>query len=343
LKAKITIKSIAKELGVSNSTVSKALNDSTEISLEMRKKIKAFADFHNYRPNKLAIKLRNNKTMVIGIVIPEIVHHFFSRVISGVEKVAKGRGYNVMICLSNESYEKEVLNLKMLTDGSVDGLLVSIAKETLEKGYFNHFKELKNYNIPLVLFDRVSSEQVLCDKVIIDDVGGGFKATKHLLDIGCKKIALISTPDYVTVGALRKKGYLKALTENSIDVDERLMIHVNESLGIYEQINNMFDSKYNMPDGIFAVNEIYAATAIKIAKERGLQVPNDIAIIGFTDGIISEFSTPTLSTVDQHGFMMGEIAGEMLLNRIQDKNKETRFERKVISTNLKIRESTRKE
>lgn len=343
MKAKITIKSIAKELGVSNSTVSKALNDSTEISLEMRKKIKAFADFHNYRPNKLAIKLRNNKTMVIGIVIPEIVHHFFSRVISGVEKVAKGRGYNVMICLSNESYEKEVLNLKMLTDGSVDGLLVSIAKETLEKGYFNHFKELKNYNIPLVLFDRVSSEQVLCDKVIIDDVGGGFKATKHLLDIGCKKIALISTPDYVTVGALRKKGYLKALTENSIDVDERLMIHVNESLGIYEQINNMFDSKYNMPDGIFAVNEIYAATAIKIAKERGLQVPNDIAIIGFTDGIISEFSTPTLSTVDQHGFMMGEIAGEMLLNRIQDKNKETRFERKVISTNLKIRESTRKE
>ena len=128
MKSKITIKSIAKELGVSNSTVSKALNDSAEISVETREKIKAFANFHNYKPNNLAIKLRNNKSMVIGIIIPEIVHHFFSRVISGVEKIANGRDYNVMVCVSNESYDKELLNIKMLIDGSVDGLLVSISK-----------------------------------------------------------------------------------------------------------------------------------------------------------------------------------------------------------------------
>ena len=154
--SKITLKDIAKELGYSKSTVSKALNDSHEISEETRLKIKAFADFYKYKPNSLALKLRNRKTMVIGVVIPEIVHHFFSRVISGIEKIVNEKGYNVMICLSNESYDKEVLNINMLADGSVDGLLVSIAKETLERNSFDHFSELMNDDIPLVLFDRIS-------------------------------------------------------------------------------------------------------------------------------------------------------------------------------------------
>lgn len=342
MKYKITIKDIAKELGVSISTVSKALKDSHEISEETRKKIKAFANFYHYKPNSLALKLRNKKTMVIGIIIPEIVHHFFSRVISGIEKTANERGYNVMICLSNESYDKELLNINMLADGSVDGLLISIAKETLEKKEFNHFKELINDEIPFVLFDRVSDE-IACDKVLVDDAGGGYKATNHLIDIGCKRIALLTTPDHVNVGTQRRLGYIRALEENNRKINNDLIIKINESFDIAEQIKKLLNSPDKLPDGIFAVNEIYAATAMKIAREKGLNVPEDIAVIGFTDGLISEFSTPSLSTVAQHGFTMGEQAADLLLNRIQKKeNAENDFERKVISTNLKIRNSTQK-
>jgi len=340
MKSKITLKDIAKELSVSISTVSKALNDSHEISEELREKIKAFADFYHYRPNSLALKLRNNKTMIIGVIIPEIVHHFFSEIISGVEKFANGRDYNVMICLSNESYEKEKLNLKMLANGSVDGLLVSIAKETLEIGNFDHFKDLEDYNIPLVLFDRVSDE-IHCDKVIVDDTGGAYKATKHLIEIGCKRIAIITTPDFVNVGALRTEGYIKALEEDGRKVSHDLIYKVSEKSNIHDQIEVFFNELDEMPDGVLAVNEIYAAIAMKIIKEKDLKIPEDVAIIGFTDGLISAFSTPALSTVAQHGYMMGEHAAELLLDRIQkNDSNEVKFERKVISTDLRIRKST---
>lgn len=341
MRPKITIKDIAKELDVSSSTVSRALKDSPEISEETRKKVKAFADLYNYRPNMLAQKLRNNKTMVIGIIIPEIVHHFFSKVISGIEKIANERDYNVMICLSNESYEKEKLNVQMLANGSVDGLLVSIAKETLEKGDFDHFKKLQAYNIPLVLFDRVSDE-VASDKVIVDDFGGGYKATKHLVDMGCKKIAILSTPDYVNVGALRTKGYIKALGESNMVVEDKLIFKVDDKSDLTKQISRFMDNKKIRFDGLLGVNEIYAAIAIKIAKEKGIDVPNELAVIGFTDGLISQFSSPALSTIKQHGTTIGEQAAELLLDRIQHKDKDKIYERKVISTDLIIRKSSQK-
>ena len=341
MKSKITLKDIANELSVSTSTVSKALHNSREISKELREKIKAFAKFYHYRPNSLALKLRNSKTMIIGVVIPEIVHHFFSEIISGVEKFANGKDYNVMICLSNESYQKEKLNIEMLANGSVDGLLVSIATETLELGNFNHFKVLEDYSIPLVLFDRVSDD-IHCDKVIVDDVGGAYKATRHLIEDGCERIAILTTPDFVTVGALRTKGYLRALKEGGRIIDESLIIKVNEKFDINKQIEVLINQS-DLPDGIFAVNEIYAAKVMKIVKEKKLRIPEDIAIIGFTDGLISEFSTPALSTVAQHGFMMGEYAAEILLERIQKpKRNEESYKRKVISTNLRIRNSTKK-
>lgn len=329
-------------MGISTSTVSRALKNSPAISEETRQKVRAFADLYHYKPNTFALRLRSNKTMVIGVIIPEIVHHFFSKVISGVEKIANSRDYSVMICLSNESYEKEVLNMKMLADNSVDGLLVSIAKETLEKGDYSHFKELKDYDIPLVLFDRISDE-IDCDKVIVDDIGGGYKATSHLKDMGCNKIALLTTPDHVNVGALRSIGYKKAIEDHNMKFDNNMMVKVNESFDISEQIESLFIESSNFPDGIVAVNEIYAARAVKVAKSKGLRIPEDIAIIGFTDGLISEFSSPELSTVVQHGFMMGELASDLLLDRIQqNKSDKDNFERKVISTNIKIRKSTQK-
>lgn len=342
MKTKITIKDIAKELDISASTVSRALQDNKSISEETRQKVQAFAKLYNYKPNKLALKLRNRKTMVIGVIIPEIVHHFFSEIIYGVEKVANNNDYNVMICLSNESYAKEVLNMKMLADGSVDGLIISIAKETLQKGDFDHFHELLGSNIPLVLFDRVTDE-IECDQVIVDDIGGGYNATKHLIDTGMRQIAILTTPDYVNVGRLRTEGYKKALEEYSITVEEDLILRIKDDDSFREQIAAFFERDFEYPLGVFAVNEIYAATAMKIAKKKGLSIPEDVAIIGYTNGLISEFVSPSLSTVVQHGFTIGERAAELMLQRISTSEQEIKkFEKRIITTDLNIRGSSQK-
>ncbi len=337
MKPRITLKKIAREFGVSISTVSKALKDSHEISEETRGKIKAFADYYHYKPNNLALQLRNQKTSVIGVIIPEIVHHFFSTVINGIEKYATEKGYNVMICLSNESYEKEVSNMGVLTNGSVDGLIVSIARETQQNQNFKHFEALITDDFPLVLFDRINDD-IKCDKVIIDDIGGAFKATDHLIEIGSKRIALITTQDFITVGSLRREGYLKALKSKEIEVDENLIYKIDDKEDLYEQIKKVINVA-NPPDAILAVNEIYAAIALKIAREQRLNIPKDIAIIGFTSGLISEFTSPALTSVVQHGYLMGKQAAELLINRIEHKAPEE-FQKSVISPDLKIRKST---
>ncbi|WP_298370665.1 LacI family DNA-binding transcriptional regulator [uncultured Lutibacter sp.] len=338
MKTRITLKKIATEFGVSISTVSKALKGSHEIGEELRGKIQAFANFYNYKPNNLALQLRNQKTSVIGVVIPEIVHHFFSTVIDGIEHYANKKGYNVMVCVSNESYEKEVLNFNVLTNGSVDGLIVSVARGTQESKNYKHLEALVKDEFPLVMFDRIINE-IECDKVLIDDIGGACKATEHLIEIGKKRIALLSTEDFVSVGLLRKEGYIKALYHAGYKVEDDLIYKLDDSKDLKEQIKKLFEDP-NMPDAILAVNEVYAANALVIAQEKGLSIPKDIAIMGFTSGLISEFTSPPLSCVEQHGYLMGEQAAELLIDRIEHKeNKE--YKREVISTNLKIRKSTK--
>lgn len=337
MKRKVTIKTIAKELGVSTSTVSKALRDSHEISTETKEKIKAFADLYNYKPNSLALQLRNQKTKVIGVILPKIVHHFFSTVIKGIERGASEKGYHIMVCFSNESYQREVDNLKVLSNGSVDGLLISLANGTLENRNFTHIQELVNEEIPLVMFDRVLS-WISCDKVIVDDLGAGYKATKHLIEKGRNKIAIVSTPEHVNVGLLRKRGYEKALKEFDLDSNDKLALEVDEKFDIQDQIEKVFDLDI---DAIFAVNEIYAALAIKIAKNKGIRVPEDISVVGFTDGLISEYSSPSITAIVQHGFIMGKQAVELLIDRIENEGEVVPPRTKVISSDLKIRESSR--
>jgi len=337
MKKKITIKTIAKELGVSTSTVSKALKDSHEIGKETKDKIQAFANYYNYKPNSLALQLRNKKTKVIGVILPKIVHHFFSTVIKGIEAVASEKGYHIMVCFSNENYKKEVETLRVLSNGSVDGLIVSIANETLENKDFNHFFELLDDDIPLVLFDRVVDD-ISCDKVVVDDVGAGYKATKYLIKNGCKKIALITTPNHVNVGTLRRLGYEKALIESYIKTDRSLILEINEKENIKNQIEKVFEQEI---DALFAVNEIYAANYMRIAKEKGMHIPNDISIIGFTDGLISEYSSPSITTIAQHGFTMGKQAVELLIERIENKADFFTPKKIVISSDLKLRESTK--
>ncbi|MGB7842832.1 MAG: LacI family DNA-binding transcriptional regulator [Salinimicrobium sp.] len=339
MKPKLTLKQIARELDVSVSTVSKALRDSIEISEETRQKIKAFAKLYNYKPNNIALSLKNRKTHTIGIILPEIIHDFFSTVISGAEEVANKRGYNVIICLSNNSFDREVMNMEILANGSTDGFILSIAKETQQKGDYHHLKEAISQGMPVVLFDRVVDE-VECDKVIIDDTAGAKKAVQHLIDIGCKKIGVVTTVDYVSVGKFRTEGYRQALNENQIPLDENLILKIEDVDNSEEQIINFL--KEREMDGLFAVNEQFCASAIKGFNKKGLSVPDDVSVIGFSDGELSKRFIPGMTTINQHGAAIGARAAELLINRLEKPvDSEEKFETSVIETSLVKRESTR--
>lgn len=339
MKKKITLKQIAKELDVSISTVSKSLRNSPEIGEETRLKVQAFAKFYHYKPNNIALSLKNRKTKTIGIIIPEIVHHFFSTVINGVEQVANENGYSVVICLSDDSFDKEVLNMELLANGSIDGFIMSLSKETQYKGDFHHITEVINQGMPVVMFDRVTNE-VFCDKVIIDDKQAAYEAVQSLIDKGRKKIALVTTVDYVSVGKLRTDGYIKALLDNNLPFDEHLIIKIEDIDTCEIIIGKLLEEE--AIDAVFAVNEIFAVTCIKTANKIGLNVPKDLAVIAFTDGMISKYSTPTITTVSQSGIKMGNRAAKIIIDRLEseDESEEENYITEVIETYLVEREST---
>ncbi|MFG4001089.1 LacI family DNA-binding transcriptional regulator [Flavobacterium aquidurense] len=343
MRRKITLKQIAKELDVSISTVSKSLRNSLEIGEETRLKVQAFAKFYNYKPNNIALSLKNRKTKSIGIIIPEIVHYFFSTVINGIEQVANENGYSVVICLSDDSFDKEVLNMEMLANGSIDGFIMSLSKETQYKGDFHHITEVINQGMPVVMFDRVTND-ILCDKVIIDDKAAAYEAVQSLIDNGRKKIALVTTVDYVSVGKLRTDGYEKALLDNGLPFNEDLIIKIEDVDTCEITISQLLHDRAF--DAVFAVNELFAVTIIKTANKMGLKVPEDLAVIAFTDGIISKYSTPSITTVSQSGEKMGNKAAKMLIERLEAEHRDDEEEEnenyttEVIETHLIKREST---
>jgi len=343
MKKKVTLKQIARELDVSISTVSKSLRNSLEIGEETRLKVQAFAKFYNYKPNNIALSLKNRKTKTIGIIIPEIVHYFFSTVINGIEHVANENGYSVIICLSDDSFDKEVLNMELLANGSIDGFIMSLSKETQQKEDFHHISEVINQGMPVVMFDRVTDD-ILCDKVIIDDEKAAYEAVQSLIDKGRKKIALVTTVDYVSVGKLRTDGYTKALLDNNIPFDENLFIKIENIDNCEIKIGNLLEDK--AIDAVFAVNELFAVTTIKTANKIGIKVPEDLAVIAFTDGIISKYSTPTITTVSQRGMEMGKVAAKILIERLESEeeelveDQEEVYKTVVIETRLIEREST---
>lgn len=345
MKKRITLKGIANELNVSISTVSKSLKNSPEIGEETRQKIIAFAKTHNYRPNNIALSLKNRKTKTIGLIIPEIVHYFFSNVINGIEKFANKNGYNVIIAVSNESFEKEVLNMETLANGHIDGFIISIAKETFKKQDFHHIQETIDLGVPVVLFDRVFNN-LKCDKVIVDDKGGAEAATSFLIEKGKKNILLLTTQDYISVGNLRTQGYIEALKKHQIIPDNRLIIKsIDESSSekemsyLEKQINNLLNQKVAI-DGIFAVNEIYAASALKVLRKRNINVPEQVAIICFTDGVISRYSSPSLTTVSQHAEEIGEASAKLLIDKLTEISPLEEHITKVINCSIVERESS---
>jgi LacI family transcriptional regulator len=344
MRRRVTLKQIARELDVSISTVSKSLRDSAEISEETRTKVQAFAKLYNYKPNNIALSLKNRKTKVIGVIIPEIVHHFFATVISGIEAMANNHGYTFIICMSNESFDKEVINMEMMANGSIDGFIISLSKETQFKADFHHINEVMSQGMPVVMFDRVTNE-VLCDKVIIDDKLAAYDAVQHLIKSGKSKIAIVTTQDYVSVGKLRTDGYIKALLDNNLPYDENLVVRINDIENCETKIEALL--KQGAIDAVLAVNEVFAVTIIKKAKKIGVNVPSDLSVIAFTDGIISQYSTPTITTVSQNGFKMGQKAAKMLIGQIEkDYNEDEEiietYQTEIIETFLIERESTAK-
>lgn len=331
----ITIKDIARELRISASTVSRALKDHPDISSETKNAVKELALKYNYQPNAVALSLKQRRTNTIGVIIPEIIHYFFSSVISGIEDVAYNSGFNVIICQSNEKYDREVVNVRTLLANRVDGILASITKETLD---YDHFYKIQENDVPLVFYDRVVPN-FKADQVIVDDFEAAYNATMHLIKGGRKKIVHFAGPQNLLIGQLRKEGYLKAMSEAGFKVSDKWIIEADNFEKARIITLNLLEEKIEF-DGIFAVNDLTAVGAMQTLLKRGIKIPKQVAVVGFSDGRLSGITDPALTSVDQHGYEMGTIAAEMLLNRIKDNKSESPFEIKVLNTNLIVRGSS---
>ncbi len=334
----VTLKQLAQKLNVSVSTVSKALHESDEIGKDTIKRVKALAKELNYQPNKVALSLKSNKTKTIGVIIPNILNHFFAKVLNGIEEEATKKGYDIIICISNESYTKELQSLEVLGNGSVDGFIISIAEESQIKNQTQHIESVLQQDLPIVMFDRVS-EAVDCDKVIIDDFGAAYEATKHLLNEGRKQIVLLSNIEELSVGKLRVNGYLRALEDDSNYKNKSLMVHIGKNDNIEECIETLFEQTPKI-DGIVSIDNTTGVVALHKALKRGLKIPKDLSIIGFSDENVLPFTDPKLSTISQHAIDIGKASVDLLLERL--KNGSTiKSKVKTIKTNLVLRGTTK--
>ena len=331
----ITLKDIAKRLNVSPSTVSRALKDNPEIGESTRKAIQKLAEELNYQPNAVALSLRKRKTFTIGVVVPEIVHYFFSSVISGIEDEAHSNNYQVVLCQSSEKYEHEVRNLKTLAQSQVDGILISHSKETRD---FEHIWELRNKGVPVVFYDRTVPNVDLAH-VAVDDVEGAFQATNHLIEVGCKNIVHMYGPMHIDIHEARFEGYKKALKKHAIPLRDELVVAADNFQMGQTAIDQLLANKTAF-DGLFAVNDMTAVGAMKAMKRAGIRIPEDVAVVGFgDDSALSEMVDPALSSVYQPGFDMGRKAAQLLMQIIDDKN-GTDPQKIQLKTELHIRESS---
>lgn len=338
----VTIKDIARELGISPSTVSRALKDHPDISIETKKAVNELADKLNYQPNIVALNLRQRKTNTIGVIIPEIVHFFFSTVISGIEDVAYQAGYNVILAQSNESYEREATDIKALFNSRVDGLLLSISRETTN---FDHIESIISKGLPVVIYDRMYNNPNT-SKVVVDDYIGAKEAVNHLIEQGCKRIGHIKGAPNLIINIDRYRGYCDALKENNIPLDESLVIEC--PLGTFEEGKKVAKKLLSLPkppDAIFAGSDPLAMGAMMEIKDKGLKIPHDVAVVGFSNWFFGELMEPSLTTVDQPGFEMGQEAARLLIRqiemRLKDEN-DPQPETKILKTKLVVRNSSLK-
>lgn len=333
-----TIHDIAKKLNLSASTVSRALQDNPVISGATRNLVKRIAEEMGYLPNVLAANLRTKRTNTIGVIVPLINRHFFSSVISGIEEVAYSRGFAVTISQSNDKFDKECKIAQTFFANRVDGLIVSIGMET---NSFDHLKLFSERKIPIVFFDRVVDE-IEAHKIVVDDYGGGYRVTQHLISQGAKIIAHIGGPLNLKIYEYRQNGYCEALKEAGLPVNQTLIINNSLSRGEGTKAIQQLMQNSEKPDAIFCDNDTTALSVIIYLQENGYKVPEDIAIVGFSNEPFSEVVTPSISTVKQPGYLIGQKAAQLIIEQILNCNQNPDFKTIVMPTELIVRNSSRR-
>ncbi len=338
--SKVTLKEISKILGLSTSTVSKALKDYSDINAETKLRVQELANRLNYTPNAFAQSLRSHETKIIGILVPDLVHHFFSSIINGVIQEAEKYGYLVIVLQSHESYEDEIKQLKLLVDKNIDGIMLSLSDKTVK---YDHIINVIKEGMPVVLFDKIT-HLIDCPKVIIDDRKAAFSATEHLIKIGCKTIAHITGPLKPKTTIDRYMGYKTALETYDIPFDKSL---------IYTSENLSFDDGYNLTgkmmaehpniDGIFAFIDPVAIGVLKGLREQNIKVPKQVSVIGFSNWFMSRTTTPSLTTIDQPGGEIGKNAFKLLLKSLNQKREGEVLTSEIVEipTRIVIRKSTK--
>lgn len=331
-----TIIDIAKALNISKSTVSRALTNHPNIKNETKKAVLELAGEMDYQRNMLSVSLVNKKTNTIGIIVPEFVNSYFSRVIIGAQEAAAVAGYNVIICQSNENYNQEISNVNIMLSSQVDGVLVSLTKETRN---FDHLKRFAKKGIPIVFFNRVCDEMIV-PKVIVDDFDGAYKITEHLIETGKKRIAHLAGPDNLIISRKRKEGYLAALKKHNIPVDQELIIPYDlllEKVNIF--VNHLINLP-NPPDAIFAINDPTAIEVIQFLKSKKIRIPEDIAIAGFSNDNYSALIEPSLTTMSQPVHEIGKVAAELLIDQINRDVEDWKAVTRMLKTEIIIRASS---
>ncbi len=331
-----TIKDIATKLGISISTVSRALRNATDVSPATRKAVKELSEQLHYQPNRLALSLRQKQTHTIGVIVPNL-DYVLSMMVKGIDEVALEAGYTVMVCQSNESFGREIVNTRRLLESLVDGFIVSVSSETKS---FEHFKSIQERNIPMVVFDRITPD-LICPTVYIDNAGGGFQATEHLIEQGYKRIAVLAGPKNLGVSNLRVDGYLNALKKHKIKVDKDLIIYCdfNQDYAFFATQELLAMKK--RPDAIFTISDKMAIGAMLAIKKKGLQMPTDIGLVGFNNDPVISLVTPSISSIEQQPFELGKAAAKLFIETMYSKE-ESKNTKVVLKTKLFIRESSQR-
>lgn len=335
----LTMKDIAREFNTSVATVSRALKDSPRISEEKRRAIQQYAKEHNFFPNFLAESLRNSKVMqprIIGVIVPELAHYYFSTVLAGIEEEARARDYRIMVAQSNEKYEREVKICQSFYENKVCGIIVSQAKDTTK---YDHFNQLLESGVPLVFYDRICTG-VNADRVVVDDYQGAYNAVCHLIETGCKRIAFYGSPMTLEISKNRHNGYVDALKRHGIEPDDTLM-RFCDNRSDAEIITPELLERQDRPDAFFAVNDDTAIGIMYAAKRMGFKVPDDISICGFTNGQRAIACDPMLTTVEQRGKRVGEEAADILIGHVEGAIPRDKVEKRIVRTRLIIRGTTR--
>ncbi len=334
----VTIQDIARKLNLSKSTVSRALRDCWDINAATRQRVLKAAREMNYKPNKIALSLRQNKSFNIGIIIPSFTIPFYAKAISGIQETLMQAGYNIMVCQSNESYQTEVDNLNALMQSQVDGIIISLSRQTTD---YRHITGLNETGTPIVMFNRVI-ENLNIAKVLVDDYQGTCEVVEHLIKSGARKIAHIAGPEGILLADKRRRAFIDTLQKYKVAVRKEWIVSGDFSIESGMQCMKKIFSTGKMPDAVFAVCDAMAFGAMKVIKEKKLNIPEHIALAGFTNETMASLVEPQLTTVAQPIYEIGKTAAELLIKQINSSPDSFLPEKKVLKTRLIIRGSSLK-